>query len=160
MCVGCSTHVLIPCHAGLIFAHFPSQSPPGSGSLTEVHSSTSSEEGGREQTQSPEATDTSTQSQATGTSSYSELGDGQVMEILAKHLAVYCGNDREKNAESGVGHKMDLVLFKGAIEHAARLCRSMVSKIIIVVVRFDCMCALIYISNDTSCRLCLEHTPC
>ncbi len=44
---------------------------------------------------------------------YTELGDGQVMDILKEHIGVL---------NSGDG----LVLFKGAIEHAARICRAMV----------------------------------
>ncbi len=44
---------------------------------------------------------------------YTELGDGQVMDILKMHIG---------DLNSGDG----LVLFKGAIEHAARICRAMV----------------------------------
>lgn len=54
------------------------------------------------------------------------------MEILAKHLTG-CSSDsattqqqREGIADSALYRNGDLVLFKGAIEHAARLCRVMV----------------------------------
>ena len=62
------------------------------------------------------------------TSSYSELGDGQVMEVLERQLSSYDEERQQsgRNAESTLNPRMDLVLFKGAIEHAARLCRSMV----------------------------------
>ena len=70
---------------------------------------------------------------ATGVDSYSELGDGQVMEILAKHLTGSSCSDSgtttqqgEGSTESALYRSRDLVLFKGAIEHAARLCRAMV----------------------------------
>ncbi len=46
-------------------------------------------------------------------SNYAELGDGQVMDILKRHIDSGSVTDR-------------LVLFKGAIEHSSRLCRAMV----------------------------------
>ena len=52
------------------------------------------------------------------------------MEILAKHLTGCSDTQRrqqsEQNAELALHQSRDLVLFKGAIEHAARLCRVMV----------------------------------
>ena len=108
---------------GLIFAHFPSKNNVG---LTEETSSASTKEG----EQTPGADVAEDTAQSTSAKSYSELGDGQVMEILANHLTgPGCG---DKCKETGVNtfssQTMDLVLFKGAIEHAARLCRSMVSE--------------------------------
>ena len=62
---------------------------------------------------------------------YLELGDGQVMETLQKHLTQWKsqkerdgGGRREETAGTNV------VLFRGAIEHATRLCRVMVGKTI------------------------------
>ena len=113
---------------GLIFALFPSKRcQPTSTSSRE---SVSSEEGEK----TTELTKGTTPPQTTaGVNSYSELGDGQVMEILAKHLTGCSSSDstttqqrREGNAESALYRGRDLVLFKGAIEHAARLCRVMV----------------------------------
>ena len=116
--------------SGLIFAQFPSKScqPTGASSRESV----SSEEGEKTTEAKGSAPPTQTTS---GTNSYSELGDGQVMEILAKHLTG-CSNDsvntaqqqQEGNADSALHRSRDLVLFKGAIEHAARLCRVMVNK--------------------------------
>lgn len=107
-------------YIGLIFAHFPSKSNVG---LTEETSRASTKEG--EETPGPQIADDTAQS--TGAKSYSELGDGQVMEILAKYLTG-CDNEcQQTNVNTFNSQTMDLVLFKGAIEHAARLCRSMVS---------------------------------
>lgn len=50
---------------------------------------------------------------------YSELGDGQVMDILKDHIKELKCIENEADV---------LVLFKGAIEHASRICRAMVSK--------------------------------
>lgn len=120
-------------YSGLLFAYFPNKihHQPGSGiSLARPHSGSSSEE--RERT--PEAVEST--AQPSGTNSYSELGDGQVMEILEKHLKSYNDNSNcegqelgGRTAESAQSQKMDLVLFKGSIEHAARLCRSMVRRL-------------------------------
>lgn len=62
---------------------------------------------------------------------YLELGDGQVMETLQKHLTQWKsqkerdgGGRREETAGTNV------VLFRGAIEHVTRLCRVMVGKTI------------------------------
>lgn len=105
-------------YTGLIFALFPSKTNI---SLKEETSTTSTKEG--EETSEAEIAD-----QATGARSYSELGDGQVMEILAKHLTG-CGDEWQRtDVNNFTSQTMDLVLFKGAIEHAARLCRSMVSE--------------------------------
>ena len=52
----------------------------------------------------------------------SELGDGQVTEALGPHLA-------RLRDQTGRG---DLVLFRGAIEHVTRLCRVMVSDVVIM----------------------------
>ena len=103
---------------GLIYAQFPSRARQlsSSVSLSEVESSASTEE--REK--APKAIHEGDSSAVSG--SYCELGDGQVMEVLKRELSGY----DEQSAESALGLRMDLVLFKGAIEHAARLCRSMV----------------------------------
>ena len=55
--------------------------------------------------------------------SYSELGDGQVMDYLNNAIVEHdeqCSND---------GDRLDLILFRRAIEHVTRLCRVMVSVI-------------------------------
>ena len=114
---------------GLIFALFPNKScQPTSTSSRE---SVSLEEG-EKTTEVTKGTAPPPQTTA-GVNSYSELGDGQVMEILAKHLTGCSSSDgtttqqqREGNAELALYRSRDLVLFKGAIEHAARLCRVMV----------------------------------
>ena len=54
---------------------------------------------------------------------YSELGDGQVMEILQKHLTQW---KSQEEREGGGKAAASLVLFRGAIEHATRLSRVMV----------------------------------
>ena len=125
---------------GLIFAHFPSKSNVG---LTEETSSASTKEG--EETPGPEVAEDTAQS--SGAKSYSELGDGQVMEILAKHLTGRGDECQLTDVNTKSSQTMDMVLFKGAIEHAARLCRSMVSeeKYIgdsVVVTMSLCMCVL------------------
>ena len=51
---------------------------------------------------------------------YTELGDGQLMEILNQHL------HQSSDAFASLG---ELVLFKGAIEHSTRICRALVSDI-------------------------------
>lgn len=54
---------------------------------------------------------------------YSELGDGQVMDCLNNAILEYninCACDNGNN-------RLDLILFRRAIEHATRLCRVMVS---------------------------------
>ncbi len=54
---------------------------------------------------------------------YSELGDGQVMEALSHHLDELRVQECPKE-----GHGVqEIILFRGAIEHATRLCRVMVS---------------------------------
>lgn len=59
---------------------------------------------------------------------YSELGDGQVMEILSKHLEHFqnsCSSKKDANAlQSRYG---GIVLHREAIEHCARIYRIMVS---------------------------------
>lgn len=52
---------------------------------------------------------------------YSELGDGQVMDYLNNAIAQY---------NITYSKSLDLILFRKAIEHVARLCRLMVSYII------------------------------
>lgn len=109
---------------GLIFAHFPSKPcHPSSAGSTGTQSGLSSEEG----EQTPEIAENLPQT--TATNSYSELGDGQVMEILTKHLAGYSAMQQqiEESSEPVFSQNLDLVLFKGAIEHASRLCRILVS---------------------------------
>ena len=54
-------------------------------------------------------------------STYTELGDGQVMDILKNHIKSLKHNDKEDGPET------KMVLFTGAIEHASRMCRVMVS---------------------------------
>lgn len=49
---------------------------------------------------------------------YTELGDGQLTEILSQHLL-------QSSAESSSSEA--LVVFKDAIEHSTRICRILVS---------------------------------
>ena len=62
---------------------------------------------------------------------YLELGDGQVMETLQKHLTQW---KSQKERDGGGGREettgTNVVLFRGAIEHVTRLCRVMVGKTI------------------------------
>ena len=107
-------------------------------STTSSRESVSSDEGGKPVELLSAAKSTPTppppQTTAPGMNSYCELGDGQVMEILASHLTGSASRDSttttwqqgEGNADSALYRNRDLVLFKGAIEHAARLCRVMV----------------------------------
>ena len=57
---------------------------------------------------------------------YSELGDGQLMEILQKHLTEWKSPEER---EGGGRTAANLILFRGAIEHATRLIRVMVSTV-------------------------------
>lgn len=59
-------------------------------------------------------------------STYSELGDGQLMEILQKHLTEW---KSQEEREEGGRTAANLILFKGAIEHATRLIRVVVSTV-------------------------------
>ena len=101
---------------GLIFANFPSKvCPPASASSRE--SISPAEE---EKTTEVHVAAEGTTCQTTGTDSYSELGDGQVMEILTKHLAAGSSPSgtttrQQSERESALHHNSDLVLFKGAI---------------------------------------------
>ena len=52
------------------------------------------------------------------TLTYTELGDGQVTDILKSHI-----EDLKYNKGNGI----KMVLFTGAIEHVSRICRVMVS---------------------------------
>ncbi len=69
-------------------------------------------------------------------SNYTELGDGQVMDILKRHI------------DNGSSVTDRLVLFKGAIEHSSRLCRAMVSA------------CLFSIGNDCIMCVCLSKCVC
>ncbi len=61
---------------------------------------------------------------------YTELGDGQVMEVLSKHLEKFLSNSVEEvDSEEhlfGRSSCSGLVLYRDAIEHCARLYRVMV----------------------------------
>ena len=63
---------------------------------------------------------------------YQELGDGQVLEAMEKHLHHYfthCAIENEDDPSSSQDRSspaLDLVLFRSAVEHAARLCRVLV----------------------------------
>ena len=59
---------------------------------------------------------------------YLELGDGQVMETLQKHLKLKTQEERDGGGRRKRTAGTNVVLFKGAIEHATRLCRVMVGK--------------------------------
>ena len=125
----------------------------------EVDSNTSTEEG-EKTPEVPEST-----SQTTGTNSYSELGDGQVTEILSKYLSL-TGYDsqQQKNGRSVCsGQSLDLVLFKGAIEHAARLCRSMVRQLLYSIVRHRVINVSLYAECEkltvTQCPILLQNLP-
>ena len=122
---------------GLIFAMFPSKSCQPTSTSSSRESVSSTEEGGKPtDLNASKATATAPPQTGPAVNSYSELGDGQVMEILAKHLTTTSGStmctttqqhrEGEGDADLALYRNRDLVLFKGAIEHAARLCRVMV----------------------------------
>ena len=117
---------------GLLFAEFPNALP---GSLSELISCSSGLDGRSD-------------SAAQVPGGYSELGDGQVMEVLSKHLERFQKGsakegeeeDEKKRGESSSssdrpslpnGHAScsGVVLYREAIEHCARLYRIMVSKV-------------------------------
>ena len=83
---------------GLIFAQFPKVSP----SIKEVSDSPRADA-------TPDGL------------TYTELGDGQVMDILKNHIESLKHNTKVDGPET------KMVLFTGAIEHASRMCRVMVS---------------------------------
>lgn len=56
------------------------------------------------------------------TVTYSELGDSQVMDLLTKHMVTF-----KILTSEAVQSTFNIVLFKGAIEHASRICRVLVS---------------------------------
>lgn len=70
-----------------------------------------------------------TDSAAQVSSGYSELGDGQVMEVLSKHLRRFHSFpvDGEPSSSSSPACS-DIVLYREAIEHCARLYRVMVRR--------------------------------
>lgn len=123
---------LCPC-AGLLFAEFPS-CPSNPDSSSEVPSGASESSG-------LEGQDSAAGQAPSG---YSELGDGQVMQVLSKHLARFQGSSREKEeGEEEEGGESSpspgrhpspssqrscsaIVLYREAIEHCARLYRIMV----------------------------------
>lgn len=57
---------------------------------------------------------------------YQELGDGQVLEMMEKHVSHYSVHCARQTQDS-ISPVSDLILFQRAMEHAARLCRIMVS---------------------------------
>ena len=110
--------------AGLLFACFPScPSEPASSTSTVAEAC------------SPRVT--------VEASGYMELGDGQVMEILSKHLNNFQSSsgandndsddddddddDDDEEGKSSSYSKRSIVLYREAIEHCAKLYRVMVS---------------------------------
>lgn len=68
---------------------------------------------------------------------YAELGDGQVMEILSSHLKEYQSSRDEEDVDDSLPNEQSgscIVLYRKAIEHCARLCRVMVSIMVVYVV--------------------------
>lgn len=59
---------------------------------------------------------------------YQELGDGQVLETMEKHLHRYSTHYTKQTWDdpSTICPAPDIVLFQQAMEHATRLCRAMV----------------------------------
>lgn len=59
---------------------------------------------------------------------YQELGDGQVLEAVEKHIERYASHCARETREtsSSLTPLPDLILFQQAMEHATRLCRAMV----------------------------------
>ena len=104
-------------HLGLIFAQFPSHhNEPGS----QVTSNTS--------IAMPEIQH-NTISLQISSSGYTELGDGQVMEVLSKHLEQFqssCNHDIETDSP-GQQSGSKIILYREAIEHCTRLYRVMVN---------------------------------
>lgn len=108
---------------GLIFAQFPSPVVPQMPSQT-------SASGGTEMTDSPSHSQLSVPlalppTTVPPTSAYSELGDGQVMEVLSQHLDMFRARQREGTGEIG-DRDSGITLYREAIEHCARLYRIMV----------------------------------
>ena len=56
---------------------------------------------------------------------YQELGDGQVLETMEKHLHRYSVHCARQNQDV-IRPAPDLILFQRAMEHVVRLCRVMV----------------------------------
>ena len=56
---------------------------------------------------------------------YQELGDGQVMEAMEKHVHRYSEHCARHN-HNVISPAPDLILFQRATEHVTRLCRAMV----------------------------------
>ena len=103
---------------GLIFAQFPGSPAPSTGpSATSLSS--------LDDSSSPRLPEIAP---PTG---YMELGDGQVMEVLTKHLQKFqscwgSGPEGEEEGVSGGGDVSGITLYRDAIEHCARLYRVMV----------------------------------
>ena len=103
---------------GLIFAQFPSPDNPSS--ISSLSNPSDHNVGATSMSQLPPEV-----------SGYTELGDGQVMEVLKKYLDLFQSSSNLSGGEeddylrkrSGPG----ITLYREAIEHCARLYRVMVS---------------------------------
>lgn len=117
------------CILGLIFAQFPSASARSTPSRKYLGSKQLSP------VTSPLSSPSSLAMLARLTVGYTELGDGQVMEVLSKHLRLFEESQAEEDGEEKGGGDDSprknadsvITLYKEAIEHCARLYRVMVS---------------------------------
>lgn len=107
---------------GLIFAQFPSVSTSSHTPVEGVSPSLSN---------SSKKIDQDTDSSNVTISAYSELGDGQIMDFLGKHIETF-----KTLTSEGVGSNFNIVLFRGAIEHASRICRVLVRCYALFMLRF------------------------
>ena len=107
-----------------MFAHFPNPNQSHGNSSTSVD-----EEQERRGSDKDVSTSSTHLSQTSNT--YHELGDGQVMEILKKYQMVFqsggVGTEDEDEDSFQGRDDSELVLFRGAIEHATRISRIMVN---------------------------------
>lgn len=110
--------------AGLMFAQFPM--PSDAGPASQVSSGT------MVSAKLSSIGSSAQQALSSPGGGYMELGDGQVMEILSKHLALFQSSPRGDEDDSSSpaaqqGSAVSITLYREALEHCARLSRIMVS---------------------------------
>lgn len=110
--------------AGLMFAQFPM--PSDAGAASQVSSGT------MVSAKLSSIGSSAQQALSSPSGGYMELGDGQVMEILSKHLALFQSSPRGDEDDSSSpaaqqGSAVSITLYREALEHCARLSRIMVS---------------------------------
>lgn len=110
--------------AGLMFAQFPM--PSDAGAASQVSSGT------MVSAKLSSIGSSAQQVLSSPSGGYMELGDGQVMEILSKHLALFQSSphgdeDGSSSPAAQQGSAVSITLYREALEHCARLSRIMVS---------------------------------